>query len=48
MDYTMLVNKDNPLTKTYIPGDLVDACSKYKDGILINRKVLEQFNLSQQ
>lgn len=45
MDYTMLVNKDNVLDKTYIPDDLVDAGSNYKDGILINRKVLEQFNL---
>ena len=45
MDYTMLVNKDNVLDKTYIPVDLVDAGSNYKDGILINRKVLEQFNL---
>ena len=45
MDYRMLVNKDNTLDKTYVPIDLVDACSNYRDGILVNSKVLEQFNL---
>lgn len=45
MDYEILVNKDNTLDKTYVPDDLVDSCSSYKDGILINKKVLEQFNL---
>ena len=45
MNYEMLVNKDNMLDKTYIPLDLVEAGSSYKDGILINKKVLEQFNL---
>ena len=45
MDYEMLVNKDNALDKTYVPLDLVDANSSYKDGILVNKKVLEQFNL---
>lgn len=45
MDYEMLVNKDNTLDKTYIPDDLADANSSYRDGILINKKVLEQFNL---
>ena len=45
MDYEILVNKDNSLEKNYIPNDLVDTKSNYKDGILINRKVLEQFNL---
>lgn len=44
MDYTMLVNKDNPLSRTYIPNDLVDTGSKYKDGIVIERIVLENFN----
>lgn len=43
MDYEILVNKDNALDKTYVPLDLVDAHSSYKDGILINSKVLEQF-----
>ena len=45
MDYEILVNKDNTLDKTYVPDDLVDSCSSYKNGILINKKVLEQFNL---
>ena len=45
MDYEILVNKDNALDKTYVPDDLVDAGSNYKNGILINKKVLEQFNL---
>ena len=45
MDYEMLVNKDNTLDKTYVPLDLADAHSSYKDGILVNKKVLEQFNL---
>ena len=45
MDYEILVNKDNTLDRTYVPDDLVDACSSYKDGILINKKVLEQFNM---
>ena len=45
MNYEILVNKDNALDKTYVPLDLVDSCSSYKDGILINKKVLERFNL---
>ena len=45
MDYEILVNRDNTLAKTYVPVDLVDAKSEYKDGILVNKKVLEQFEL---
>mgnify|MGYP003308386315 CR=1 FL=1 len=45
MDYEILVNRDNILDKTYIPLDLVDSCSSYRDGILVNKHVLEQFNL---
>ena len=45
MDYEILVNKDNALDRTYVPLDLVDAGSLYRDGILVNKKVLEQFNL---
>ena len=45
MDYEILVNKDNTLDRTYVPLDLVDAGSYYKDGISVNKKVLEQFNL---
>ena len=44
MDYEILVNREHPLNKTYIPNDLVDACSNYKNGILINKTVLENFN----
>lgn len=39
MNYLTLVNRDNLLDKTYIPTDLVDAHSKYKDNILINNHV---------
>ncbi len=45
MNYTILVNKDNPLEKNYVPNNLVDTNSTYRDGILIDKKVLEQFNL---
>ena len=45
MDYEILVNKDTLLDKTYIPNDLVDAISSYRDGILVNKVVLEHFNL---
>ena len=45
MNYEILVNKDNALDRTYVPLDLVDAKSEYKDGILINKIVLEQFLL---
>ena len=45
MDYEILVNKDNILERTYIPYDLIDANSKYKEGILVDRMVLKQFNL---
>lgn len=48
MDYEILVNKDIGLNKTYIPLDLVDVNSSYKEGILVNKKVLEQFLLMKQ
>ena len=44
MDYEILVNKEHNLNRTYIPPLLVDANSKYKDGILINKVVLDNFN----
>ena len=44
MDYNILVNKDNPLPRAHIPNNLVDAESKYKDNILIDKKVKEEFN----
>ena len=40
MDYEILVNKDHTLDKTYVPLDLVDAHTSYKNGILVNKKVL--------
>ena len=43
MDYLVLVNRDNILNRTYIPNNLWDAKSKYKDGILIDEIVYEQF-----
>ena len=45
MDYLLLVNRDNLLNKTYIPSDLVNSNSMYKKDIMINKKVLEMFNL---
>jgi len=45
MNYEILVNKDNILDRTYVPNDLIDANSKYKEGILVNKMVLKKFNL---
>ena len=45
MDYLILVNRDNRLSKDYIPPSLVDANSLYKKGIKIDSKTLEMFNL---
>ena len=45
MDYLSLVNRDNLLDKTYIPSDLVDSKSIYRDSILIVKKVRDMFNL---
>lgn len=44
MDYNILVNKDNPLPRAHIPNNLVDAESKYKDNILIDKEVKEAFD----
>ena len=44
MDYSILVNKDNPLPRAYIPNNLVLADSKYKDNIYIDKVVLEAFD----
>ena len=43
MDYEILVNKDNALDKSYIPNNLVDTKSKYKDGMLVNKVALDNF-----
>ena len=35
MDYSILVNKDNPLSRAYIPNTLENAHSEYKENIFI-------------
>lgn len=45
MDYLLLINRDNLLDKTYIPDNLIDCKSIYKDKILINKKVSQMFSL---
>ena len=45
VNYLMLVNKDNLVDRTYIPDDLVNSNSMYRDNILVNKKVLKMFNL---
>lgn len=47
MNYLLLVNKDNPLSEIYIPDDLVEVNSKYKDGIKLNSKCLDNFLMMQ-
>ena len=44
MDYLSLINRDNLLDKTYIPNNLVNANSIYKDNILVVKKVSNMFN----
>lgn len=44
MDYSILVNKDNPLSKAYIPKDLVIVDSKYKNEIYLNQEAKEMFD----
>ena len=43
MDYLILVNRDNLLNRTYVPIDLVNSESNYKDEILVNKIVYKQF-----
>lgn len=45
MDYTILVNKDNVLDRTYVPDELANAFSSYKNDILVNKTLLDNFNL---
>ena len=40
MDYSILVNKDNPLPRAYIPNTLENAHSEYKENILLDNKAL--------
>lgn len=44
MDYSILVNKDNPLPRAHIPNNLVNAESRYKDNILIDKEVKLSFD----
>ncbi len=44
MDYNILVNKDNPLPRAHIPNNLVEAESKYKDNILLDKEVKKAFD----
>lgn len=44
MDYDILVNKDNPLPRAYIPNTLVISGSRYKDNIYIDSKTKESFD----
>ena len=44
MDYLILVNRENLLDKTYIPTDLVDCKSKYKEKIMVKNIVYKKFN----
>lgn len=44
MDYSILVNKDNPLPRTYIPEDLIESGSSYKEGIYLNKTAKEMFD----
>lgn len=44
MDYRILVNKDNPISRAHIPNNLVCAESKYKDNVYIDKKVKEAFD----
>lgn len=44
MDYNILVNKDNPLPRAHIPNNLIEAESKYKEKILIDKEVKEAFD----
>ena len=47
MNYELLVNKTNFLDKDYVPNNLVDSLSKYKDNILLEEKALESFRRMQ-
>lgn len=43
MNFLMLVNKDNALSKTYVPDNLVNADSKYRDNVLVADIVYKNF-----
>lgn len=39
----MLVNKDHPLSETFIPEDLTEVISRYKDGISLDKECYSSF-----
>ena len=43
MDYSILVNKDNPLPRASITNTLENVHSEYKENILLDNKDLEAF-----
>ena len=45
MNYLMLVNKNNLLDRTYIPSNLVNSESIYKDNIMIYQKAFRMFKI---
>ena len=47
MNYEMLVNKTNTLDEFYIPNNLVDSLSKYKNNILVEENALNAFRKMQ-
>ncbi len=48
MDYMMLVNKDHPLFEAYVPSNLEEVDSKYKENILLESKTLASFKKLQE
>lgn len=44
MDYEILVNRKNLLSQTYLPNNLKDTGSIYKDNILLEEETLQAFN----
>jgi len=45
MNLQILVNKNNPLPKTYIPKDLIKVKSNYKDNIKLNKYAYKAFDI---
>ena len=48
MESLILVNKECGLDKTYIPDNLILSNSKYKDNILVDKSLLDNFNKMKQ
>ncbi len=45
MNYLKIVNRNNLLDRTYIPDDLVDTKSSYRNGIMVSSIVSRMFTL---